>query len=178
MDLGRRLGKLPGMILICYDGSDNAKSAIQQAGSLFTGQSAIVLTIWERFSDVMSRTTAALGMSAGMGDLQDVDDKSRSYAEQQANEGAELTRKAGLKSSPRASVRALSIGQTILAEAERADASAIVMGSRGRGGVGSFFLGSVSHDVVQAADRPVVVIPSPEIARRRTESRKARGQRG
>lgn len=161
------------MILICYDGSDNAMSAIEQAGPLFPGQPAIVLTIWERFSDAMARAPAALGMGADMGDLQDIDDKSRAYAQSKAAEGADLARAAGFDSSPMTVARSQTAGETILAEAERADASAIVMGSRGRGAVGSFLLGSVSHDVVQHADRPVVVIPSPEIARRRTESRTA-----
>jgi hypothetical protein len=33
------------MILICYDGSDDAKMAIQRGGQLFHGQKATVLTV-------------------------------------------------------------------------------------------------------------------------------------
>ena len=38
------------------------------------------------------------------------------------------------------------------------------MGSRGLTGVKSLLLGSVSHEVIQHADRTVVVVPSPDVA--------------
>jgi Universal stress protein family len=37
------------MILIAYDGSDDAKSAIEHAGALMAGQPAIVVTVWEPY---------------------------------------------------------------------------------------------------------------------------------
>lgn len=46
-------------------------------------------------------------------------------------------------------------------EADRIDASAILMGSRGLTGFKSVLLGSVSHGVIQHADRTVIVVPSP-----------------
>ena len=39
-------------------------------------------------------------------------------------------------------------------------ADAILMGTRGLTGLKSVVLGSVSHAVLQRADRPVVVVPS------------------
>lgn len=42
------------------------------------------------------------------------------------------------------------------------DASLVVVGSRGRGAVAGFFLGSVSHDVLLNMPAPVVVIPKKE----------------
>jgi hypothetical protein len=41
------------------------------------------------------------------------------------------------------------------------------MGTRGLTGINSMLLGSVSHAVLQHADRPVIVIPSPEVTRQR-----------
>jgi nucleotide-binding universal stress UspA family protein len=52
----------------------------------------------------------------------------------------------------------------ILRIADELDAEAIVLGTRGRGSVTSL-LGSVSHRVVQFADRPVMVV-SPAAAAR------------
>ena len=58
-------------------------------------------------------------------------------------------------------------------EAFRVDAEAIVLGNRGLGHVKSFLLGSVSHAVLQHADRAVLIVPAPEEARERRERRAA-----
>ncbi|WP_409342977.1 universal stress protein [Paenibacillus sp. MBLB4367] len=55
-------------------------------------------------------------------------------------------------------VRQGSPAKTILAYAEEAKADLIVIGSRGLGSFGEFVLGSVSHNVVQHAKIPVLVI--------------------
>jgi len=49
--------------------------------------------------------------------------------------------------------------EKILAEAERVDARWIVVGTHGRGAVLEALLGSVSHDVLRKAARPVLVVP-------------------
>jgi nucleotide-binding universal stress UspA family protein len=64
-------------------------------------------------------------------------------------------------------VRSGSLALSILREADDMPAAAVVMGSRGLTGLGT--LGSVSHSVLQHADRPVLVVPSPEAARERRE---------
>ena len=51
------------MILIAYDGSSDARSAIDRAGELLSGEPATVLTVWEPFIDVMARTGAGLGLA-------------------------------------------------------------------------------------------------------------------
>ena len=47
---------------------------------------------------------------------------------------------------------------TIVDYAKNIDADLIVIGSRGRGALGSLVLGSVSHGVVHAADRNVLIV--------------------
>jgi len=51
------------------------------------------------------------------------------------------------------------------------------MGSRGLTGVKSLLLGSVSHEVIQHADRTVVIVPSPEVASSRQREVHAQAQR-
>jgi nucleotide-binding universal stress UspA family protein len=59
-----------------------------------------------------------------------------------------------------------------MAEADEVGAQSIVMGTRGLTGVKSFLLGSVSHAVLQRADRPVVVVPSPDLVKERASHRR------
>jgi nucleotide-binding universal stress UspA family protein len=158
------------MILIGYDGSADAQAAIQRAGELLTGRAATVLSVWERFQEVLMRSGAGIAI----GDI-DYEAMDRSYAEQarrQAEEGAELARAAGLEAQARTRARSGSIADTVLAEAEDLDAEAIVLGTRGLTGLKSFFLGSVSHAVLQNADRPVIVVPSAETATERANRRR------
>ena len=54
------------------------------------------------------------------------------------------------------------VAATILARAEELDASAIVYTSRGLSGWIEFITGNVRDELVGAANRPVVLLPSPE----------------
>ena len=158
------------MILIAYDGSIDARAAIDHAGELLKGQPVTVLTVWERLVDVVTRTGA--GMAIGEVDYDRLDRSSLEQARERAREGAERAQQAGLKPTARTSVREHSIAATILAQADEVGASAILMGSRGLTGFKSLLLGSVSHGVLQHADRPVIVVPSPEVAAARAAHRR------
>lgn len=157
-------------ILICYDGSADAQSAIDTAGALFAGQAANVLTVWEGLSEVVARTGA--GLAAAPLDFEDIDRASAAEAGERADEGCARARVAGLNAEPEVAQQGLTVWTTIIDRADALDADAIVLGSRGLTGVKSLFLGSVSHAVLQHADRPVVVVPSPQVALRRAEQRK------
>lgn len=163
------------MILIAYDGSNDAKSAIEHTAQLMPGHPAIVTTVWEPYMQIATRYPGPDGLLIG-DDYSDIDDSSRTAAEERAEEGAALARAYGLDAGSRAAARQDSIAQTLLAEADRANASAVVVGSRGLGGLGSLLLGSVSHAVIQHADRTVVIVPSPKVALRRNEKRRALGE--
>ncbi|HKR97927.1 MAG TPA: universal stress protein [Candidatus Dormibacteraeota bacterium] len=155
------------MILICYDGSEDAQAAIDRAGELFSGESAAVLTVWEPFVQVMARTGASMGFGLDGAQIQEIEKAASAEAERRAEEGATRAREAGLSAEPHVRARESSISDAVLAEAEAIDAKAIVMGTRGLTGLKSLLLGSVSHAVTQRADRPVVVVPSQEVAERR-----------
>ena len=158
------------MILIAYDGSPDAQAAIQRAGKLISGRPATVLSVWERFQDVMARS--GTGMPVGALDYDALDRSYEEQARERAEEGAELARGCGLEAHARIGVRIGSIADAILSAADELDAEAIVLGTRGRGGFKSLLLGSVSHAVAQQADRPVIVIPSPELAEARASRRR------
>jgi nucleotide-binding universal stress UspA family protein len=158
------------LILICYDGSVDADAAVDRAGELLPGQAATVLTVWEGFTDVLAR--AGTGYGVGALDIDGIDAASEENARQRAGEGIERARQVGLTAEPRVRKRDASIWETILGEADEVGASAIVLGTRGLTGLKSLLLGSVSHAVLQHADRPVIVVPSPEVASRRAAGRR------
>ena len=156
------------MILIAYDGSDDAKVAIEQAGHLMPGQPAVVVTVWEPYIQLLTRYPAPGALLIG-DDSGKIDESSREAAQDKAEEGAGLARRHGLEASSRAVAREDSVAETLLCEADRSNASAIVSGSRGLSGLSSLFLGSVSHALLQHADRAVIVVPSPKVAQKRNE---------
>ena len=153
------------MILICYDGSTDAGEAIARGAAVLRGQRATVLTVWSPFD------SAALGLSGGVEDMQNNDEASRRHAQEQAEVGARLAAAAGFDASPRAVGRRTTIADAILDEADTLEAAAILMGSRGLTGLKSMLLGSVSHAVIQHADRMVIVVPSPDVASARARER-------
>jgi nucleotide-binding universal stress UspA family protein len=162
------------MILICYDGSDDARAAIERAGTVVAGQPATVLTVWQPFIQVVASSPTGLGPLAGLAQMDEIDEASHKQAERHAMEGTELARKAGLNATPRTCSQETTTADAILSEAESVDAQAIVMGSRGLTGLKSLLLGSVSHSVIQHADRPVMLVPSPGVAASREQQRHAR----
>ena len=154
------------MILLAYDGSEDAKAAIQHAARLIPGTAATVLTIWEPFTTMLARTPETLRPLAAARDAEDIDRQEASASEQSAQEGVEFARAAGIDATALITPLKGSVADTIIEQADRLDVDAIVVGSRGLTGM-ALLLGSVSLAVVQHADRTVVVVPSPDVAKRR-----------
>jgi len=159
------------MILICYDGSDDAKAAIASAQTLFEGKPATVLTVWEPFADILASKGAKHSILPDVTEVEKIDEASHTNAAHIADEGAAIANDAGLDATAKVANRVGTVARTILDEADAANVDAIVLGSRGLTGMASLLLGSVSHAVLQAASRSVVTVPSPEVAARRRERR-------
>ena len=145
-----------GPLLICYDGSEDAKYAIERAGLLARrcacagrdGMAAVAGLGKLRLS----------GAAASMVDFVGLDRAAAEDGGRIANEGVRIARDAGLEAEPVAIEATGPVWKTILDIADRHDAAMIVMGSRGLTGVRSMLLGSVSSAVVHHADRPTLVI--------------------
>lgn len=150
-----------GPILIGFDGSPPAREATIQAARLFAQAPAVIATVWETVEEIAP--AGAIGAPAGVvGEAaRRLDSAAQRQADRLAEDGAELARGAGLAADPRSVRSAGSVWSTICRLAGELDARAIVVGSRGRSGMGAAVLGSVSSSVLQHGGRPTLVVRAP-----------------
>jgi nucleotide-binding universal stress UspA family protein len=148
-----------GPLLLCYDGSEDAKHAIERAGALFAGRRALVVTVWQ--PSAVPSSLGFAGEAAGVVDFVELDREAADHGGRLADEGARIARQAGLMPDPVAVEAAGSVWKTIIDIADRDDAATIVMGSRGLTGLRALLLGSVSSAVVNHADRPTLIVRRP-----------------
>jgi nucleotide-binding universal stress UspA family protein len=140
-------------ILICYDGTDEARHAIDSAVALLGPRRAVVLDVAPlvTLSESLATTSPVVPGAAFM-ELNEDDAKAR------AAEGTAIARGAGFDAEPRTGM-AEPTWEAIVDVADGLEAAAIVMGTRALAGAQELFEGSVSHDVIRHAGRPVVVVP-------------------
>jgi nucleotide-binding universal stress UspA family protein len=148
-----------GPLLLCFDGSEDARRAIERAGALFAGRRALVVTVWQPIADLDS--FAWTGPTASPVDVVELNRAAAADGGCVADEGVRVALEAGLKAEPLAVEATGSVWKTIVEIADCHDAAAIVMASRGLTGVRSMLLGSVSSAVVHHADRPTLIIRHP-----------------
>src|SRR5215213_390726 len=145
-----------GPLLLCYEGSEDAKHAIEHAGRVLGGRDALVVTVWQ--------PTPALGSSASVGaadstvDFVEVDRAAAHLGERVARDGVRIAQQAGLDAKPVAVEATGPVWKTIVEIADRHDAAIIVMGSRGLTGLRPMLQRSVSSAIVHHADRPTLII--------------------
>lgn len=147
-------------MLLCYDGSEDAKYAIESAARLLVSRHALVVTVWQPIAGVESFAWA--GATASMVNFVELDRAAAEDGGRIAADGVRIAEEAGLQAEPIAVKASGAVWRTIIEIASHRDAAAIVMGSRGLTGLRSILLGSVSSPVVHRADRPTLVVHRPD----------------
>jgi len=140
-------------ILVCYDGSDNSRRAIEVAASLLGSRRAVVLDVGPTLTRGESLVAMTAGVSGTELEQMNVDD-----ALSLATEGAELAHRAGFSAEARSTVATPS-WEGIVEVADEIDAPLIVIGSSGLRGIRELVEGSTSHDVAEHAGRPMLIVP-------------------
>lgn len=150
-----------GVVLLCFDGSEDGSAAITAAGRLLARRTAVVLTAWEPVS-VWAPYDPATILEAGAAKLASsalgLDEIARDMATKAAERGVALARAAGFEAEAR--VEPGKAWRVVCKVADEIDAAVIVVGARGLSQVQSALLGGVSARVVTHAKRPVLVIPA------------------
>ncbi|MFF3066425.1 universal stress protein [Oerskovia sp. NPDC057915] len=154
-------------LLLAYDGSANAHSAMQTVAGLFPGATAVLLYARQP----MEGFAAHLEGHPALQELQGLDAAALDVSERIASDGAQLARDLGLVAEPHVSSTMATAAEAIVEAAEELDVDLIVLGSRGRRGLKATLLGSTSASVLHHATRPTLVIPSDAVALARRNSR-------
>jgi nucleotide-binding universal stress UspA family protein len=143
-----------GPLLLAYDGSEQARHAIEAAGALVERDRPAVLLY------VYKPTERGLGVAQAItGGRIDAPVSSEPEAHDVLEAGAALAREVGFTIDARLVAADRSTAEIIAATADEVDAPAIVMGQRGHGGLKSAILGSVSRAVVTSdGHRPVLLV--------------------
>jgi nucleotide-binding universal stress UspA family protein len=145
-----------------YDGSDSARAVLRFVAAHQRDRPLVVAHAWRsplRHS-LRGKVLARSGVETFEDYIETVDTIYVEMAQQTAEDGAEYARGLGLTASGIAPESNRGDWRTLLAAARESTASAILVGSRGRGAVASTVLGSVASGLVNAAELPVLVVPS------------------
>jgi nucleotide-binding universal stress UspA family protein len=145
-----------GPLLIAYDGSSSARTAIDHVAQLLPGAAAVVLYARQPLESV----AAHLEGHPALEDVRNLDDKTNDASAQLAAGGADYARRAGLNATAEVATTGQVAAEAILQAADDLDAALIVLGSRGRRGLAAALLGSTSTAVLHHTRRPTLVIPS------------------
>lgn len=137
-------------ILVAYDGSELAKTALEQAVSIVRGNPVAKLTVLH----VYHLPSIQIGAAFYAGSPS-VEKEYYDYAEAMLEEARKAIEELPYKAMK---MRKGFPVDTILEAAEELGCDLIVMGSRGLSGLKEFMLGSVSHAVVQKAKIPVLIV--------------------
>lgn len=143
-------------VLIAYDGSADARAAIDVAATLMPGANATVLYARQPLESI----AAHLEGHPALEDLRGLDAATLDASQQIAEEGAEHARALGLNAEARVASTNATASEAIVEAADEIDASIVVLGSRGRQGLRATLLGSTSTKVLHTTRRPTLVIPA------------------
>jgi nucleotide-binding universal stress UspA family protein len=157
-------------VLVAYDGSEPAEHAASAIAELVAGQDVVIACAWTQdvpYAPMLDGygIPYAYGAAVLQPDQQERSNRRREHeALQTARRCAAVLEPVARSvevSAPRAD---RSVAQAILDEADRVDASMIVVGPRSRSRLSRLVVRGMSDELLHHADRPVTVVRDPSEA--------------
>lgn len=145
-------------LLVPIDGSDPSMKAVEHACSAYSGAELTILHVLNSSSVDSYQSTGEPSNDREV--IKQVRQRGRRRkAEQMFQETKEMASKYDAELVTR-TITGKNVPRAIINYAEQRDADQIVIGSRGRSGLGRMLLGSVAEAVVHRASDPVTVVPA------------------
>lgn len=142
--------------LLCTDGSPLSRESLAEGLSVLRTPDRIVLAMAVVPVDSAERFSTGLGRHAGASPEATGDDRDTAVVQARA-QLAEMAEALGLVDAEQRVVLG-SAGPAMCALAESLPAGAVVLGTRGHGGLRRAILGSVSDHILRHAPCPVVIV--------------------
>ena len=119
------------MVLLAYDGSDDAAAAIKHAGDLYAARSALVVNVWRPIADQADAGLVALPADVVKDAVETIDGAASEASAALAAEGVALAQAAGFEAEALSLRGTSSVAADILRVADEHQAQLIAVGSRG-----------------------------------------------
>jgi nucleotide-binding universal stress UspA family protein len=153
-----------GPLVLCYDGSDAARHAVQVAGRVLPPAGTIVVHCWQPTGEGrLVRSVVQPMLVPRLRDLvSELNKADEERAEAVAAEEMRVARAAGIDAVARVVPERDGTSETLAQLAEDERARLIIAGSRGRSPWSSLVLGSVSHGLLHRSTCPLLIVPPHE----------------
>lgn len=155
-------------MIIGFDGAPASVQAVQEAGALFAPKPAIVVYVWaagRSFEEATLPETGGLEEPGGVldfGNAFEVERAASDQAQQLAEQGAELARKAGLQADALIVPHEATVADELIKLAREHDAAALVVGMHEHRRLTGLGPGKTLADILHAAPCPVLVCGTPQ----------------
>lgn len=149
-------------IVIAFDGSPPARTAVSRSAALLPEAEAVVVTVapgLQHLDDAGSTARIALSGSVIETAVSRLRESALEEARALAADGAALASAKGMDARAEVVAGDVATWSDIVTAARDCDADVIACGTHGHGAVVRTLLGSVSSGLVQHADLPVLVVP-------------------
>lgn len=158
-------------MLIAYDGSPEARRALEYAGRFLRTPHAVIITVWEPLhrepgagvgvinGSVFSRPSFRTADGVPTLDAMQYHDEAHEQAVVTCMEGVHLAHRAGFTPHPMLVESTSTIWGAVIEAAHEVHADMIVAGTRGMTGIKALFQPSVADNILKHSGLPVFIVP-------------------